>query len=104
MREQPMATGDVHDTTSAEETPDTPRGLPALEELLARETSCVAHSTRQPMEKRVVRKAAEIVVGQPSARGERERHAFSGLYQLEEYRSQRGPTAISRPRQRSGRL
>lgn len=77
MREQPMATGDVHDTTPAEETPDTPRGLPGLEELFARETSCVAHSTRQPMEKRVVRKAAEIVVGQPSARGERERHASS---------------------------
>ena len=29
--------------------------------------------------------------------------SISGLYQLEEYRSQRASTAISRPRQRSGR-
>ena len=77
MRKQPMAAGDVYHTAAAKQTPDSPRGLPRLEQFLARQASCVTHGTRQPMKERVVREAGEIVVGQSSARRKRERHASS---------------------------
>ena len=70
-----MSTGDVDDATSAKEAADPPRGLPCLVEFLARQATRVAHGSGEPMKERVVREPAEIVVGESSARGMRERHA-----------------------------
>ena len=76
MSKQPVTTGDVDDAAPAQETPDSPRSLPRLEELLARQAPRTAHSAGEAIEERVVRKAAEIVVGESSARRKRERHAL----------------------------
>lgn len=77
MREQPMTTGDVYDAAPAKETPDSPRRLPCFEQFLSRQAAGMAHGTSQPMKQRVVREATEVVVGQSSARRERERHPSS---------------------------
>ena len=77
MSQQPVASRDVNDATAAKETPDSPRGLPCFEELFSWQAPCVAHGAGEPMKERVVREAAEIVVGQSSAGRERERHASS---------------------------
>ena len=76
MSKQPVPTGNIDDAASAKETPDAPRGLPRLEELLARQAACMAHGAGEPIEERVVRQAAEIVIGQSSARRKRECHAL----------------------------
>jgi hypothetical protein len=76
VSKKPVPTGDVDDAAPAQETPDTPRSLPRLEELLARQAPRMAHSAGEAIEECIVREAAEIVVGESSARRKRERHAL----------------------------
>ena len=61
-----MSAGKVEHASAAEEPPGPPRRFPCFEQLFAGKASGVADGARQAVEERVLGKAIEIVVGQPS--------------------------------------
>ena len=67
MGEQTVAAAEIDDAPAAKETTHSSCGLPRLVQFLARQTTGVTDRTRQSMKERVVRKAAEIVLGQASS-------------------------------------
>lgn len=72
MREQAVASGQVHDPPAAEQPPHTARDLPGLVQLLARQAPGTADRACQPFEQGLTREAAQIVFGQPSPGAMRE--------------------------------
>jgi hypothetical protein len=75
VREKTVPTPEIDDAPAAADTPHAPRGLPGLEELLARQATRVTDGSGQTMEERVVGKATEIVIRQPVLRRWIELHA-----------------------------
>ena len=65
MGEQSVTRAKVHDPAAPEMPPHTPRHLPRLVQLLPGETSGATHRARDAMKQGVVRKAIQIVGGQP---------------------------------------
>lgn len=64
MGEETVAAPKIDDAPSAKQAPHSPRAFPCLEKLLTRQATRMADGTGQPVKKRVVWKAAQIVVGQ----------------------------------------
>ena len=69
-----MAGAEIHDAAAAKETPDAPGGFPRFVQLFARQTCGVTHHPRHTIEKRIAWKAGEVMIGEPTARREREGH------------------------------
>ncbi|MGC4080895.1 MAG: hypothetical protein QM736_01935 [Vicinamibacterales bacterium] len=67
LREEPVATREIDDTSTSESSPDATRDFPGFVQLLAREAPGVAHRAREPIEQRVRWEATEVVMGQTCA-------------------------------------
>ena len=69
MRQQTVATGQIHHPSTAELSSHSPGRLPRLEEFFARKGAHPAHSAADPIDEGITGKPAQLVDGKPTFGG-----------------------------------
>ena len=74
MCQKPVPRGEIDDAATSKPAADAPRHLPSFVELFPRQAARMTRGARDAVEQPITRKSLEVVVGEPSLRGNGERH------------------------------